>query len=306
MDQPPEVKKQYYTKLMDIYRYNPVYIPFLNSLIRFTQSSKYERDLARIKSLSPDQEIEIRKWFAEHKFFFGFGVFRSGTTFLADFLNKLINDAVIGHEVNVNDYWAYPKAIHSEVEAAEYLKEYRLNEIYFRNKAYNFRVYGEINPFLRRHCVGIKQLLPEAKFFHVVRDPKKVIRSLMSRELFGWKDPMGKLIYPSSNDPFVKEWKKWGRFEKLCWMWSADNKLLRETCGHSIKFEELRKDFEYFKLNVLDFLDLKMTQQTWEENINMVNNPTPVYRFPEYKDWSSNQIENFERICGDEMGFYGY
>src|ERR1035437_7201254 len=128
----PEVKKRYYTRLMDIYRRYPVYIPLLNPLIRFTFSTKAATDLHFIKKRYQEKELEILDWYFGHQLFFGFAVFRSGTTFLADFLNQHLPDTIVQHEANVNDYLYYANALQNEAGAYIYIKEYRLKEIYHR------------------------------------------------------------------------------------------------------------------------------------------------------------------------------
>jgi hypothetical protein len=305
-DENPQVKKRLYTRLMDIYRHNDIYIPGFNFVTRSVLRAKAESHAASISKQGKTNQKEISDWANSTRFFFGYGVFRSGTTFLADFLNRHAKRAVVQHEANVNDYWYFAKAMQSETEATKYATEYRKAEIYFRTKELDFEVYGEINPFLRRHCAAMKLAFPEAKQFLIVRDPKNVLRSLMSRELFDRKDPMGDVIYPPQNDSYGDQWKSMSRFEKLCWLWTADNRFIRENTNHTILFEKLRKDFDYFDENVLKFLELEMNPDDWHSEINQVYNSTPRYTFPKYPDWTSEQKRQFELICGEEMANYGY
>ncbi|MDP6908657.1 MAG: sulfotransferase, partial [Flavobacteriales bacterium] len=268
----PQVKKRLYTRLMDVYRHNNIYIPGFNSIVRSMLKAKAEGAFRSVSEQGAKKQPEIRSWFDSHNFFFGYGLFRSGTTFLADLLNRHAEQAIVMHEANVNDYWHYAKAMQSHNDASEYIKHYRLAEIYFRLEENSFSTYGEINPFLRRHCVAMAEALPNVKQFQIVRDPRNVLRSLMSRELFGRKDPMAKVIYPPKNDPYSEEWAQMNRFEKLCWLWTADNKFIRENTNHLVKFEDLRKDFDQFDQNVLQFLGLKMSADAWRSDIDQVYN----------------------------------
>ena len=152
----------------------------------------------------------------------------------------------------------------------------------------------------------MKPVLPTAKQFHIVRDPKNVLRSLMSRELFDRKDPMGNVIKPHPQDPFHEQWPRMTRFEKLCWLWAADNQFIRENVPHCMKFEELRKDFGYFDEKVLSYLKLEMNVDDWHSEIGKVFNSTPKYTFPKYAEWSTENKNHFERICAEEMSHYGY
>lgn len=305
-DENPQVKKRLYTRLMDIYRHNDIYLPGFNVVTRSILRFKAESHVRAISKEYQNHRTEIDAWTDSKRFFFGYGVFRSGTTFLADFLNRHAKRAIVQHEANVNDYWYYAKAMHSQLEAEKYTTDYRKAEIYFRIKDHDFEVYGEINPFLRRHCVAMKTAFPEVKQFQIVRDPKNVIRSLMSRELFDRKDPMGDVIFPSISDPYSEKWKSMSRFERLCWLWAADNRFIRENTNHVILFENLRKDFDYFDQNVLKFLELEMIPDDWYAEINQVYNSTPRYTFPKYPEWTAEQKRQFESICGEEMAIYGY
>ncbi len=305
-NQPPRVKKHLYTRLMDVYRHNDIYLPGLNPIIRSLLKLKSNSALARVQEREKESHQKVDNWLDSHRFFFGYGVFRSGTTFLANLLNRYANDAIVMHEANVVDYWHYPSAIQSHQAAIDYLKNYRLAEIYFRLNDNKFSSYGEINPFLRRHVAAMSEVFPAAKQFQMVRNPEDVIRSLMSRELFSKKDPMAKLISPPVDDPYAKEWDRMSRLEKLCWMWSADNRLIRSQTEHCVKFELVRKDFEYFNQQILQFLHLEMNPDHWKQTVGTVNNATPRYTFPRYSDWKAGEKRSFERICGTEMSAYGY
>jgi len=170
-----------------------------------------------------------------------------------------------------------------------YLKDYRLYEIYFRMNPHIFKTYGEINPFLRRHCKTLKELMPQARIFHLIRNGKDVLRSLMSRELFAFNDPMAQYIHPSTGDPYNNLWGEMTRFEKLCWMWSADNRMMREHLKHTIKFELLLNDYDYFKTKIIDFLEISIDVDTWNKCVTVVKIHTPKYRMPAYDNWSKQQ-----------------
>lgn len=300
------LKKRYYTRLMDVYRHNDIYIPGFNSITRTILKTKAETEFDRVSKNAQDKWAEIENWKSRQRFFFGYGVFRSGTTFLADFLNRNSSDAIVQHEANVNDYWFYAKAIHSQEDALKYVTDYRTAEVYFRMKDADMKVYGEINPFLRRHCEAMKTIFPEAKHFQVVRDPREVLRSLMSRELFSRKDPMAAVIFPPEEDSFRDEWPSMTRFEKLCWLWAADNRFVRTHIDHVLQFEQLLTSFDYFDENVLKFLDLDVKPEAWQSEIGQAFNSTPRYTFPKFSNWSAIEKRQFEHICGQEMQHYGY
>lgn len=225
---------------------------------------------------------------------------------MADFLNREAESAIILHEANVNDYWFYHKALRSEEEEKKYIGEFRKNEIYYRIHKSGVKLYGEINPFLRRHCKALQELIPNAKYFHLVRDGRDVVRSIMSREILSNKDPLGHLTYPPDNDEYKDKWQRMNRFEKICWLWQTDNRYMREQIRYTIQFEQLISDYDYFKEKLLDYIGIFIDKRTWEEYMNHRVNITPSYKIPHWSQWSKQQMKSFDEICSDEMEKCGY
>jgi hypothetical protein len=292
---------------MDIYRNYPVYIPFLNSCMRFTLSAKARLDVRSVRSKYSRQDSEVNDWFAGHNIFFGLAVVRSGTTFLADFLNKNLADAIVQHEPNINDFLGYSNALQNEADSIVYINDYRLREIYNRAHTVPIKIYGEINPFLRRHSVALKQFCPQAKQFHLVRDGKDVVRSLMSRKFFTLKHPWAPLIYPPAGDIFLDGWKEFSRFEKICWLWKSDNEYLRKNVNHLVHFEKLISDYDYFKIFLTDYLEIgTIDPDIWRKSIGKAMNQTSAHTFPPYNKWEEKEKKIFEKICDEEMRILGY
>ncbi len=301
-----DFKKRYYTQIMNIYRKKGIYVPGLPTLIRTALRLKVAKDRLKIRTFCRVSEEEIREWVDRKRLFFGFGLIRSGTTFLANFLNRVVPDAVIEHEANVVDYWYYPQALHSEPDAEKYIREYRLPEIVYRMRHRPGNLYGEINPFLRRHCRALQKLLPRARFFHLVRDGRKVVRSIMSRQTLDRTDPVGHLIRPPHDDPYAGAWEKMSRFEKICWLWQFDNRYLRESTGITLPFERLITDWDYFKKELADRIGIDVSQEVWQDYSRRVGNPTPTFRMGQWSSWAGLERDQFIAICGKEMKACGY
>ncbi|MCF6175982.1 MAG: sulfotransferase [Victivallaceae bacterium] len=299
------VKYHYYTRVMNWYRNSSVYIPLFNEAVRAAMKLRYHRDQKKVAKYCHGQEAQISAWFEDKKLFFGFSSFRCGTVFLTNLFTTELADAHIEHEANVDDYWNYPIAMQSEADARSYIDNFRLNEIYCRANS-NIKLYGEINPFLRLHCKVIKEALPQAKCFHIIRDGRDLVRSIMSREILSKKDPLDKLIIPPPGDPYRAKWPGMSRFEKVCWQWQYDNRYIRENIPHLIHFEQMRSDYSYFKEKVLDFLELEVSEATWSAYVTKPKNITPNYRCAKWTEWDSEQKRGFEEICGEEFCQYGY
>jgi hypothetical protein len=302
----PRVEKQFYTKLMDVYRRHPRRIPLLNRVILSILKAKARSGVGRGTRRARSHAEDINDWYKEHRFFFGFALLRSGTMFLASVLNRALPDHIILHEPNVNDYYYYTQAIGNEAAARAYVDDYRRGEIYFRMRDYRFDSYGEVNCFLRRHCKAIKECLPEARCFHLVRDGRDVLRSLVSRETLAYNDPVAPLVHPPPGDPYYEQWSSMSRFQRLCWLWQADNSFIRASLDHTIQFELLVSDYDYFKSELLDYVGLELDSDTWQGFVGRRTNRTPLYRMPPWPEWAPGEREDFERICGAEFVASGY
>lgn len=299
------VKIKTYTRLMNWYRWSNFYIPFLNPSARLVLKLKYYRDIAVVRQRCKLSESELNNWFRSRNIFFGFAYPRSGTVFLANLLINEIKDAHIEHEANIVDYWHYTLAIQSEDEALDYIKNFREREIFLRVDQ-RVKIYGEINPTLRIHCKAIKQLIPGARLFHIVRDGRDVVRSIMSRENLGEKDPLLKLTRPPLEDSYRKEWDHMSRFEKVCWQWQFDNRFIRNTVGHYVLFEKMKSDYDYFKEKINDYLDIDIPETAWYAYVKKPQNVSRHYTLPHWNTWDHKMRNDFERICGEEMREFGY
>lgn len=296
--------KQWYTRLMDAYRYGPIRLPLFNLMARRALQLRAEADVRRVRILMSGKEQVANEWFNNRNAFFGFGVFRSGTTFVADLLARCTSNTSIHHEANVNDYWFYAQALRQPESAIEYICRYRLAEAMLRTEGHP-ATYGEVNPFLRRHAAALIGTLPQARFFHLVRDPRQTVRSLMSREIFGPKDPMAAAIFPPDGDQLLPQWHTLGRFGQVCWLWAADNHYLRTTIGHTYKFEEILGDEGTFA-HLIQHLRLDTEPGVWARMTGKIVNDTPHKGFAPYSKWTSAQKKTFDQICGPEMAHYNY
>ncbi len=294
-----------YTRLMNWYRWSNLYIPLLNPSARIVLKLKYYRDRAIVRQNCKLSDRELDDWFRSKKIFFGFAYPRSGTVFLANLLINEVRDALIEHEANIVDYWHYTLVIQSEDEALEYIRNFRKQEIFLRARN-DVKIYGEINPTLRIHCRAIRQLIPNALLFHIVRDGRDVVRSIMARENLGVKDPLLKLTRPPQNDPYHKAWDKMSRFERVCWQWQFDNRFISKSIGHRVHFEKMKSDYHYFKEKINDFLDIDIPETAWYSYVNKPQNVSRHYTLPHWKKWNKKMLDDFDRICGEEMRELGY
>ena len=295
-----------HSRLMHWYRWQPYRLPLFNELARTAMQVKFTAEPLMLQWQWAKKQAKVDEFFAEKKIFFGLSTFRSGSTFLADLLANEVNNAQIEHEPNVNDYWSYAKILKGKKHAFQYVYQYRKQDIVQRSRYNDITIYGELNPFLVLHVNALKEEIPEAVLFHLVRDGRDVVRSLMAREVLGDKDPLAKIITPPADDLYYEKWHTMTRFEKVCWKWQHENKTLRATINHSIQFERLVKDYDYFKKEILNLLNIHITKEKWQYHINQPKHASPRHRIPHWSEWDKQLIHQFEEICGEEMEANGY
>lgn len=248
---------------------------------------------------------QVNKWAQNWNFFFILGMGRSGTTFLADFLNQA-ERAYVFHEPAFEDFNAHVKAFYSTRAAERYIQKFRKKEIYLRMHHVDAGTYGEVNSSLRRHAAAIKNAFPNATVLHLVRDGRDVVRSLMSRRMMTAKDPFSIRIHPTKSDAWREKWHEMDRFSRICWFWQVENSYLRATIGKIIQFEKIVSNYDYFRNELLGPCHIYIEKTDWERSVTSPRNTTGRFGMPKWDDWSPQQKRAFETICGDEMAKCGY
>jgi len=245
------------------------------------------------------------KWIKNKKIFFILATGRSGTKFLSLLLNKSPG-AYIVHEPVRWDFRAYKAAFYDDKKAYKYIQEFRKKEIYDRARKREINIYGEVNSVLRRHCNALKKSFPNAKIFHLIRDGRDVVRSSMSRGTMTDNHPSTKKIHPTQKSPWKDKWNNMTQFEKICWYWDVENRYLNKNIKKTLQFEKLISSYKYFKEHLLDPLELKISKETWQKEVNSPKNITNKYTTPHWTEWEKGKMDVFNEICGDTMRVNGY
>lgn len=248
---------------------------------------------------------EIDDWFNSRNIFFILSMGRSGSLFLADLLNKS-NTTTVRHEPNRIDFLANFNAFHKKRSTYYYVNRFRKQFIYFQGINKDIGHYGEVNSILRRHAHALKKHIPDVNLIHLVRDGRDVVRSLMPRRAFTFRDPVTKLIFPKKGEQYSQQWPKMSRFEKLCWYWMVENQSLMDEIESFVRFEDVLHDYDYFYDHVLDPLDLHVPQDVWQRKVNKPKNVTKQHIIPHWENWSKDKLDTFNNICGGLMKDFGY
>lgn len=236
--------------------------------------------------------------------FFIVGMGRSGTVFLSQLLNKACNVDVY-HEAGC-DFSSLVEAYWNPTKASNYLNGPRKRLVAARIMNSNCPTYGEVNSVLRYH-VDAMQLCWAPTIFHLVRDGRSVVRSLMNRRVFTPDDEKvtGKLA-PLSSDTMVERWPTMNRFERVCWYWRHANQFLIERKLPLIRLEEVVDSYDKFSHQVLYPLDIIIPYEIWKSEVSQPKNISKFKIFPPWKDWTNKQKHQFGNICGPGMAEIGY
>ena len=122
----------------------------------------------------------IDEWAKSTRLFFVLGMGRSGTSFFANLLDSDPHSYVV-HEPVQRDFSAYQDAFHSPEKADLYIRRFRGKEMFLRASGRGVSTYGEVNSTMRRHVHALRRIFPNARYLHLVRDGRDVVRSMMAR-----------------------------------------------------------------------------------------------------------------------------
>ena len=234
------------------------------------------------------------------KFFLITSTGRTGTTLFSKMLNT-IDGAYIVHEPIFKETKYHRKAMEDPNFSQIFLKKFRIKEIYYRLQQNKCERYGEVNSALRRNIKDLKEMFPEMKIIHIVRNGKDVISSVLNRKTLLKGDTYHNLK-PSSCIIDEKKWSKFKRFEKIAYLWATENKYMRENSDITVRFEDLITDYNYFKRNILEVLDLNIEYKIWEKYVRKkVNANKTIKSSNNFNKLSEEQKEFFNLHCSNEM-----
>lgn len=247
------------------------------------------------------------------KYIFVTGMGRSGTTFLAHLL-KNIQTADVEHEyIGNREYWLLSWYLPGDVYATPYLE--RSKETIERN--FRNEYFIGINGHLQNSVYELRKVFKPEVIFHLVRDGRRVVRSLYTRR----SDKNIHLIPKSRIE--VERWLDRDKFEQICWNWASTTKKIISEDTKLIQFEKLVGDYSYFEEQLLKPFGFILKPIKWKSFVsNRINRTrSKMYRFiyaklkgkefvsdelPPYEQWSDKYKEIFREICGDAMEKAGY
>ncbi|MBA7694795.1 hypothetical protein ES703_103408 [subsurface metagenome] len=83
--------------------------------------------------------------------------------------------------------------------------------------------------------------------------------------------PSTKKIHPTQKSPWKDKWNNMTQFEKICWYWDVENRYLNKNIKKTLQFEKLISSYKYFKEHLLDPLELKISKETWQKEVEKIS-----------------------------------
>ncbi len=275
---------------------------------------------------SPEHTTETPRDDTAQAPFFIVGCARTGTTLLRTMLNHHPRVAVPLESIFLIDYLRadgrVPVATMRELMAGEVaIEEWgmtisysdldgcqttrdlidRIHELYMTEHGKD--IWGQKTPRFIRHGALFKQVYPNAKFIHVLRDPRATVNSLIRSNVH------------NSNPYFAA--KRWLKDVRA----GQDLKAVYPDDVLEIRYEDLVTNTEQTLRRVTDFLGLDYaaemltyyeTGQAEYSDFNkkiqarLVQPPNPDRIHAWKKSLTPQQIALVEHICGETMQAFGY
>jgi hypothetical protein len=241
--------------------------------------------------------VHPEHWRGPQKYLFFLSTARSGSKWLANFLNTATSVRAV-HEFTLNHRfkegklipekrtgYGFSDLVSKKDEVRQLLIESR-NWIETMNQDF-----AEANVYLERFLPILKEVFPEAVFVHVHRDPKDVVRSILNRD---WYDtPMDKK-HPEME---VEHWDTLSQFEKACWYVRLTNESLLDSCEYRIIFENMVQDIEYLS-NILLSLGVIVFPRLGTNIFSEIVNANVNQQFPDYSEWCDEDKYLYHEIMG--------
>jgi len=252
---------------------------------------------------------------------------RTGTKFIASYFNKYIDDFFAIHEpfpkidLISSKYFAGKMSYHCAKKKIHWRRQFMQRELY----KVNHNNYLESNPALWSLIPIMREIIPNVKIIHIIRDGRTWLRSGYSRKFDGKgnliKDRHG-IFWKFTSDDFPHDeyyghWSYMNMIEKLSWIWKIKNETIlndikSDSDAITVKFEDIFNEENDCKgiQSIVDFISkdypLNLNVDDMVAPLKNKINRTSGFQLPEYTRWTVNQKKSFEGIAGNLMHQLGY
>ncbi len=244
---------------------------------------------------------------------------RTGTKFLAEFLNSNYEDVVALHEPKPS----YLLRIYSHAYLDGKVSSERMARLLRRKRrrllqavAAN-RLYVESNPFLVGFIDVLDSLTPEPIIIHIVRDPREFVRSAINHGSATGKKKLASTLIPCWF-PNVRGVLDCDRQEKIspiarfAGQWVLVNRKLAQSGKrypgyHLLRYEDIFDEHysglrQLCRILGLEFPDASESRVAPSQRINR----SRLQQIGRWQNWTRAQCAELHRICTPLMQQYGY
>ena len=251
------------------------------------------------------------------KFVIVTGAARSGTTFLANLLDRAsgveARHMFFARQTPPNESYAR----NTFVTLSYYQPGHPLLEQILRREreqvAARFphaRTFVDVNPQLQYALDAVRATLSDVLCFQLVRNGREVVRSLFNsaRYTARYRDLW---ILPSDASALAR-WSGYSRFERICWYWNDMVARLLEARVRTLQLERIVSDYRYLGEYLLEPCGIDLDEEVWRTLKDTRLHPSRFHlkRFlrgrPVKLAWAQQHEASFMRICGDTMRALGY
>jgi hypothetical protein len=200
-----------------------------------------------------------------------------------------------------------------------------------RMRARNQRIFIESNNNLSFVLPILREMFPTARFVHVTRDLRTLVRSSYSKKVrsieSGPDDGKNALFLTPQDarrrfnakdcpqDPYAESWDALSRFEQICWLLQKKDSLIRDAledhdATFRLRFEDIfNRESGYAEIcQMLSFLgvDEVLPEDVYREWLARPRNATEQYLLPKWPDWTPEEVQAFVKIAGTHQQRCGY
>ena len=241
------------------------------------------------------------------------GMGRSGTKFLTSLLSASPDATTVHEHIGNREFWLLSWYLPTATYAIPYLERSRKKI----ETTFNDRLFIDVNGMLQNCAPALRQVFSPVEVFHLVRDPREVVRSVFIR-----RNENDIHLVPLEKEELA-QWLDGDKFYQVCWNWAQTTEKLLSEETRMIKLENVIDDFIRLKSDLLDPLGLVLSQDRWKEIVGgKVNATRPAwYRklyarakgktyvkesLPPFSHWTSTQKQMLLDVCGKAMERCGY
>lgn len=173
--------------------------------------------------------------------------------------------------------------------------------------------YVETNNRITLYASAIADILPNARFVHLVRHPAEFVRSGMRRGYYAHMPPaLSGHIEPRTDDAAYAKWQNLDRMEKIAWQWNEINASIesfKATTPDSrmltITSNALFKDSDVL-VRLFDFAGIPCPQLSALAQLqSTVINRQRAGNYPPFEEWNQEQRTTLRRWAplAEQYGF---